>query len=906
MHLLLLLVSCMTIVAAEEARGLRPLTVVDERGGSVTFASSRALLIGNSAYTAGWDALPGVREDIAAVQAALEAQGFAVQVARDLTKVQMGEVIDTFVGAQAQDPAGRVIVYYAGHGQTLGQVGYLVPVDAPKPSDASFRAKAYPIMNLKIKAQEAQARHVLFACDSCFSGSVFTPMRGANEYVLSAAREPVRMFLTAGSADETVPDVSFFRQEFVRGIGGAADANRDGYVTGSELATHIKQTVRDRAGAMGKRLTPQAGVSEQEGLNRGDFVFRVPASGAPPMSAPVQPPQKVPGAGSVDLSDVQRRAAAEREAQAKWNEWQKRMDAACAEVETMAMDTSISESIRREAIDRVLAAFSEDNPNTSRDDDARKKLISQKASLPGAAKDDGPTPVAAVPAAPAVQGSLPVVRQQVVLASREEAAQVTKDYAIVELFPTARSTPIANANISGDWTAGPLPERFQGMYLLETAFTRAEDLIDKYLEFRVLKDGMVNIRARSEWGGGGNGGGNWKPDMTNLNDLFSIGWKDTGERVYGGIVLRRWCKAGEAFHIRCGKYGGPALIHPMDGPKLALKNRESWPTGWTPVVVDSRVCPGADLGNIPAGTTLEVRYRLGSWTEDGTRSWSSPDDSNRPEAHAAVIASWAQGTLNVHATIPAGTAEKPFSFVVPPHQGPLVICIADKAGYGDNGGFAVYEVRLPAAAAGPPTATPPAGPRPPNPRDPAQNQPAKPLTQAEVAEKMIFPGFIVRGYNDNGYQKPIHLGSINDAQTVNQQAIMAKFREAMKGKYRTLDLFLKIRAQYDLRTATTIRISGANQKIIVNGKEMVKTNDAFDEQVPLPAGHSILEVTLCDYGRGVGNLTFKHPAGVKPYYSLRDIQDELALAASEADAPPVSMLGLPDTATRALKKLANP
>ena len=59
------------------------------------------------------------------------------------------------------------------------------------------------------------------------------------------------MFLTAGSADETVPDVSFFRQEFVRGIGGSADLNKDGYVTGCELGTHIKQTVCDRATAPG-------------------------------------------------------------------------------------------------------------------------------------------------------------------------------------------------------------------------------------------------------------------------------------------------------------------------------------------------------------------------------------------------------------------------------------------------------------------------------------------------------------------------------------------------------------------------------------------------------------------------------------------------------------------------------
>lgn len=296
--ILLLYFGVVTGAASAESvlRGLKPVTVTDEHGATVTFTSSRALIVGNSAYTAGWDALAGVQQDVIEVQACLERQGFTVQVARDLNKAQMNETLDTFISGQAQDPSGRVVIYYAGHGHTLGSVGYLVPVDAPRPNEASFRAKAYAISNLKIKAQEAQAKHVLFACDACFSGTLFAPMRGAKDYVLSASREPVRMFLTAGSADETVPDVSFFRQEFVRGIDGAADLNHDGYVTGSELSTYVKQTVTDRAGAMGMKLTPHVGVSEQEGLNRGDIVFCVPQTlGNPTVRARLEPDPPLPG-----------------------------------------------------------------------------------------------------------------------------------------------------------------------------------------------------------------------------------------------------------------------------------------------------------------------------------------------------------------------------------------------------------------------------------------------------------------------------------------------------------------------------------------------------------------------------------------------------------------------------------
>lgn len=42
------------------------------------YAASYALVIGVSQYTNGWQELPGVRDDVPAVKAALEKQGFQV------------------------------------------------------------------------------------------------------------------------------------------------------------------------------------------------------------------------------------------------------------------------------------------------------------------------------------------------------------------------------------------------------------------------------------------------------------------------------------------------------------------------------------------------------------------------------------------------------------------------------------------------------------------------------------------------------------------------------------------------------------------------------------------------------------------------------------------------------------
>lgn len=288
LRLLIPLAFTATLVGGE-ARGLKPLAITASDGTEIVrFSSHHALVIGNSRYQAGWQQLPGVIDDVAAVRTALESQGFAVEVAMDLTRTQLDERLSAFVAEKGQDANGRVVLYYAGHGQTLrnnqGQEnGYLVPIDAPVPGEGNrpaFIAKAYPIQRIKIAAQELGCRHALFLFDACFSGALFAPLRGGNAAVLQMAAEPVRMFITSGSSDEQVPDQSVFREEFVAALNeGVADVNHDGWTTGSELSLHLRQQVMGRRAAAGGRQTPQAGISEQAGLNRGDVVFQAKPGG---------------------------------------------------------------------------------------------------------------------------------------------------------------------------------------------------------------------------------------------------------------------------------------------------------------------------------------------------------------------------------------------------------------------------------------------------------------------------------------------------------------------------------------------------------------------------------------------------------------------------------------------------
>jgi hypothetical protein len=83
---------------------------------------------------------------------------------------------------------------------------------------------------------------------------------------------PVREFMTSGSADELVPDKSIFKSEFISGIEGAADTDKDGYVTGTELGEYLlKQVVSYSRGCQ----HPQYGKIRNPLLDKGDFVFVV-------------------------------------------------------------------------------------------------------------------------------------------------------------------------------------------------------------------------------------------------------------------------------------------------------------------------------------------------------------------------------------------------------------------------------------------------------------------------------------------------------------------------------------------------------------------------------------------------------------------------------------------------------
>lgn len=273
--------------APTAGRGL--IQIHDQQGQQVgLYTASYALVIGVSDYVAGWPDLPGVRQDVQAITAALEAQGFQVTVVQDPTRAQLLLAFDAFIERYGQGVDHRLLFYFAGHGHTQrlaygADMGYLVPRDAPNPHRdlPGFLATALSMQQIEVYAKTMQAKHALFVFDSCFAGAIFALTRAVPEHITYKTSKPVRQFITAGEAGEAVPDDSIFRRQFIEALQGKGDVNGDGYVTGAELGEFLQEKVVNYSRGT---QHPQYGKLRDPHLDAGDVVFPVAPSVAPGMA----------------------------------------------------------------------------------------------------------------------------------------------------------------------------------------------------------------------------------------------------------------------------------------------------------------------------------------------------------------------------------------------------------------------------------------------------------------------------------------------------------------------------------------------------------------------------------------------------------------------------------------------
>nr|VFK20149.1 MAG: Caspase domain-containing protein [Candidatus Kentron sp. LFY] len=269
--------------AASAGHGAVRVEISGGAGSVDLYGASHALVIGIDAYDSGWPRLSNAVRDAELVAEALEGQGFSVTLEKDLDSGALKDAFERFFTFKGQDPQARLLVWFAGHGHTLDGEGFLVPADAPHPKKvARFKYKALSLRRFGEFVRLARAKHALGVFDSCFAGTVFTTQRTRPPPAITHATTlPVRQYVSSGDENQEVSDDGRFRKLFIRALEGKAsnaDANRDGYLTGSELGMFLSDRITNLTHA---RQTPRYGKLRDEDWDRGDFVF---------VTKPVSPP----------------------------------------------------------------------------------------------------------------------------------------------------------------------------------------------------------------------------------------------------------------------------------------------------------------------------------------------------------------------------------------------------------------------------------------------------------------------------------------------------------------------------------------------------------------------------------------------------------------------------------------
>jgi formylglycine-generating enzyme required for sulfatase activity len=363
-----LIIICPLTLHAADTRGMK-VVIRDHAGQQVgLYENSYALVIGVSDYTAGWPKLPGVKKDIAAVKESLEKHGFQVTVVENPNCERLKKAYDDFINQYGQNPYDRLLFYFAGHGHTVklaygGEMGYIVPADAPNPERDSrgFLAKATDMQMVEVYAKRIQSKHALFLFDSCFSGKLFAISRAVPENITYKTVMPVRQFITSGSADEEVPDKSIFCLQFIEALNGEGDIDKDGYVTGTELGEFLEKTVINYTK---NYQHPQYGKIRDRLLDKGDFVFLL-------LGQKWEQPIPMPSESKFSIDDLKEVDRAEA-LKAAWASRKKEMEKAFSDVTDYQKSDAPPER-KVTAWERFVDAFREDNPYSQEDDRMRQE-----------------------------------------------------------------------------------------------------------------------------------------------------------------------------------------------------------------------------------------------------------------------------------------------------------------------------------------------------------------------------------------------------------------------------------------------------------------------------------------------------------------------------------------------------
>ena len=280
-------------LAAEPDAG--PLVVKDRSGERVgMYRHSYALVLAVDEYADLWPARPGALQEAGELKRVLENLGFDVTLAMNPETRSLRKLLVDFINRYGQAEDNRLLIYFSGYCYNLvpqygaDEMQYLVPAGTPDPGKnlVRFRESSLSFFHVDIYARNIRSNHALFLFEGCGKGDALALRDGGDsKEITRLAFNPVRQFILFGGPEEPGADSRRASpgSRLIAALKGEADANADGYVTGSELARFLRRENREHPG---KQEPLIYGKLQGVATRPGDFVF--------PLALPPDKPRKLP------------------------------------------------------------------------------------------------------------------------------------------------------------------------------------------------------------------------------------------------------------------------------------------------------------------------------------------------------------------------------------------------------------------------------------------------------------------------------------------------------------------------------------------------------------------------------------------------------------------------------------
>ncbi|MEL6634969.1 MAG: caspase family protein [Bacteroidota bacterium] len=215
---------------------------------------SYAIIFANQSYNSDWDTLPNALGDAESIKNELiQRLGFDardIEIYENPSKRLMVDALISYSEREYQ-AYDQLFIFFSGHGEMSGSLGYLIPSDAEEALDGISQVE------LMSRVNSIPCKHILLVVDACYSGRMKThgtlsmgggdrlykrKRKSLEKQALEKMEPKSRIYMASGS-DQVSAGIpgqhSVFVSYFLKALKGA-NKDQDGMLEFGELSSWIK------------------------------------------------------------------------------------------------------------------------------------------------------------------------------------------------------------------------------------------------------------------------------------------------------------------------------------------------------------------------------------------------------------------------------------------------------------------------------------------------------------------------------------------------------------------------------------------------------------------------------------------------------------------------------------------